>query len=109
LATHKATCLLEDVPRTRSSSYRRNIAEAKPPTPSVSTLKEAPPPSEPSIQQNVPVRSNLNELNLDDLDDFLDEDMFELPYNESTTYSYNSIDSLVQWIRTVKKKCRFVQ
>jgi hypothetical protein len=48
LATHKATCLLEDVPHMRSSSYRRNIAEARPPTPNVSTLDEVLPPHEPS-------------------------------------------------------------
>jgi hypothetical protein len=72
LATYKATCLLDDVKRMRSS-YKRNIAEARPPTPSASTLDEAPPPSEPSIP-NEPLYSDLNELNLDDLDDYLDED-----------------------------------
>jgi hypothetical protein len=53
LATHKATCLLEDVSHTKSSLYRRNIAEARPPTPRVSTPKEAIPPSEPSFQNEL--------------------------------------------------------
>ena len=61
----------------RSSLYKRNIAEARPPTPD-----ETHPPSEFSIR-NEPFHSDSNELKLDDLDDYLDEDFLKLPYNES--------------------------
>jgi len=37
------------------------------------------------------------------MDDCLDENIFELLYNESSTYSYDSTYSHVQWIRIVKK------
>lgn len=98
LATHKATCLLENLPHVRPVG-RRNIADTRPPIPSVSTVDEAPSPSEPFVH-NQPL--DFQPL-ADDSDDCLDEDYFEIPYNESFSNSYDSTYSLVQWIRTVKK------
>jgi len=53
-------------------SSKRNIAKARPLTLSVSKPDEALLPSEPSIA-NQPLNFHLNELNVDDLNDFLGE------------------------------------
>lgn len=101
LATHRATCLSEDIPRERPSSSRRNIAETRPATPISFPPEEAPLPSEHSLPSQ-PLNFHLPEINVDDLGDCFDEDLSELLYTQSSTYAYDSTYSLVQWIRMVK-------
>lgn len=106
LATHKATCLLEDIPRGRSPTSRRNIAETRSATPIVFIPEELQSPSEHSLPNPpylpLPLEFHLDEINIDDMSDYFDEDLFELPYTQSFTNAFDSTYSLVQWIRMVK-------
>ena len=100
VATHKETCIGNKIPCVESSSRKRSIHRPRDiGTPNFGDIVG---PSEP-IEPYGTVQFDLDDLNLDDYDDCLEVDFFYFPFEEATTYAYNSNLSLVRWIRTVKK------
>jgi hypothetical protein len=102
LATHRASCIGNKIPKVGSSSRGRSHGRPETPLLEPEIPHDMPGPSEP-FPPSEPVQFIVDESNLEDYDDCLDEEVFDLPLAESSTASYNSNSSLIRWIRTVRK------